>query len=349
MSELRYDPVKQKWTVIAVERSRRPHDFRKDETVPLHHPSKQGCPFCPGNEDKTPKEIYHIPAEKKEKGKPYWQTRVVPNKYPALRVEGELKRTGHGMYDSVTGIGAHEIIIESPEHIINLSDYTQNILYNLFYTYRARMADLSKDVRFRYIMAFKNFGEAAGASLVHPHSQIIALPVTPDNAKVELNSAKEHYRRKERCLFCDILGQEKQDNTRIVYENQDFIAFCPYASALAFETHIMPKRHNHDYTKTTDQELSSLAEITKEIFSRLDNALEHPPLNMLIHTSPPIYRRPGQEGFWQSIEHDFHWHIEIVPRLTSIAGFEWGTGFSINPVMPEEAAKFLKDSGALNL
>jgi len=335
MSELRFDPIKKLWSVIATDRSRKPDDFlvkrligRKDEI--------SVCPFCKGQEEKTGQEIFSL------KEKDEWVTRVVPNRYPAFRIEGELKRKARGIYDAVNAVGAHEVVIETPKHHINTGSYTEKILFNLFRTFTERVKDLKKDTRFRYIMPFKNYGLLAGANLDHPHSQIIALPVTPNVIKTKLSSALSHFRLKERCLFCDILDQERQDGSRIIYENQDFVAFCPYASTLPFEVNIFPKRHNHCFENTDEGELSGLADITREIFSRLYNCLEDPPLNMVVHTSPPVVKRPSQPAYWTSIEQDFHWHIEITPRLSGIAGFESGTGFYINPVAPEDAADYLK-------
>lgn len=338
MSELRFDPVKKIWAVIATDRSRKPDDFlvrrlnfRKDEL--------SVCPFCKGQEEKAGHEIYSL----RHKGE--WLTRVVPNRYPAFRIEGELKRYGHGIYDAVSAIGAHEVVIETQKHAVNLGTYTEDILLNLFTTFKDRVLDLKKDIRFRYVMPFKNYGLLAGAALDHPHSQIIALPVTPNVIKTKLTSALEHYKNRERCLFCDILDYERAENTRVIYENQDFIAVCPYASSLPFEVNIFPKRHNHCFEDTDGGEMAGLADITREIFIRLYNVLEDPPLNMVVHTSPPLVKRPSQSGYWTSIKEDFHWHIEITPRLSGIAGFESGTGFYINPVAPESAADYLKGAG----
>lgn len=346
MSELRFDPVKKKWSVIATERSRRPHDFLVGrEQFAESKKTEINCPFCYGNEMHTPNEIMAIRPSGK-KNDPNWLTRVIPNKYPAFGIEGELKRSGNGIYDTVTGIGAHEVIIESPKHEMHLADYDRHIMFNLFYTFRERIRDLSNDTRFRYIMPFKNYGQGFGANINHPHSQVIALPVVPNILKTKLKSAKEHYLHKERCIFCDILEQEQKDSSRIVYENQDFIAFCPYASCFPFEISIYPKDHSYSITKITESGLTSLADMTTEIFHRLDRVLEDPPLNMVIHTSPPLNYRLGRPNFWHSIRFDFHWHIEIAPRLTPHAGFEWGTGFHINPVRPEEAAEYLRQAGS---
>lgn len=335
MSELRFDPIKKIWSVIATDRSRKPEDFlvrrleTKDKEISF-------CPFCIGHEEHTGPEIFSIRDGEN------WSTRVVPNKYPAFRIEGEMKRKGHGIYDTVNAVGAHEVVIETPDHNVTPENYTDQILVDTFTTFKERIIDLKKDTRFRYIMPFKNYGLFAGANLEHSHSQIIALPVTPNIVKTKLASALEHYQNKERCIFCDIIDQENDENRRIVYENQDFIAFTPYASALPFEVNIFPKRHSHCFTKSDDGEIISLADIVKEIFHKLYKCLENPPFNMVIHTAPPVVKRPSQPAYWMSIEQDFHWHIEITPRLSGIAGFESGTGFYINPVEPEAAAEFLK-------
>lgn len=341
MSELRFDPVKKIWSVIAVERSRRPIDFLRVEEH--GQPHTVSCPFCYGNEGKTPPEI----SAERSSGIPNssnWKLRVIPNKYPALGIEGDLTRRGEGMYDVVSGIGAHEIIIESPRHDLRLKQYDEETLVRLFGTFRARLVDLSGDIRFRYILAFKNYGISAGATLEHPHSQIIAVPVLPNMIKAELTSAIEHFNLKERCLFCDLLDQEHRDESRIVYENSGFIAFCPYASAFPFELRVYPKKHSHDFTAITDAELPHLADVMKELFTRLDTVLENPPLNFIIHTAPPLANRAEYREYRESVPHAFHWHIEVVPRLTRIAGFEWGSGFHINPVMPDEAARYLREA-----
>jgi len=338
MSELRYDPVKKIWSVIATDRSRKPEDFLVKRLL-LSKDEISVCPFCPGNEEKAGHEIFSLKIKNR------WLTRVVPNRYPAFRIEGGLKRTGHGIYDAVNAVGAHEVVIETPEHDVHLGSYSEGTLFNLFTTFKERILDLKKDIRFRYIMPFKNYGLMAGAGLDHPHSQIIALPVTPNVVKTKLKAAVTHYQNKERCLFCDILDQEKDENRRIIYENQDFTALCPYASSLPFEVIIYPKKHSHCFTMTDETEMSGLADIVREVFSRLYKSLENPPLNMVLHTSPPAVKRPSQPGYWASIKEDFHWHIEITPRLSGVAGFESGTGFYINPVSPESAAEYLKGAG----
>jgi UDPglucose--hexose-1-phosphate uridylyltransferase len=338
MPELRHDPIQGRWVIIAAERSRRPDDF------PFSEPPPQGgfCPFCEGNESKTPPEIVAI-RNGSQPNQPGWKVRVVPNKFPALRIEGGLNRKGVGAYDQMNGIGAHEVIIETPEHSMNLADAPAEHIRNVLWLYRERLADLLKDQRFKYILIFKNYGAAAGASLSHPHTQLIATPVTPLTLVEELNSAKEHFREKERCLFCDLIQQELDSGKRVVMENEHFVAVAPFASRFPFELFIAPRNHHHSFAETSDEMLHHLAMALKEVLLRVKKCLKDPPYNFLIHTIPNIKAARKHSMDWATIELDFHWHIEFMPRLTQVAGFEWGTGFYINPTAPEEAAKHLRE------
>jgi len=336
MSELRKDSIIGRWVIIATERGKRPTDFH----LAPKRVDTRACPFCEGNESKTPPEIFAFRSPKSHRDSPGWDVRVIPNKYPTLGIEGELEKMGVGMYDRMNGIGAHEVIIENPNHSIALEYLSIEHISKVFEAYKIRMLDLSKDSRFRYILIFKNVGQQAGASLSHPHSQIIATPITPKRVSEELNGAREYYTYKDRCVYCDILREEQNQNKRIVYENEAFFSFCPFASRFPFETWVMPKRHNPDYTNIETNEIPLLADIMKQVLGRLSKSLHLPQYNYVLHTGP--IRRP-RKGYWTTIDNDFHWHIEIMPRLTRVAGFEWGTGFYINPTPPEEAAKYLRE------
>jgi UDPglucose--hexose-1-phosphate uridylyltransferase len=339
MPELRHDPIQKRWVIIATERGRRPDDFPT-----LEYPSHGGfCPFCEGNEGKTPPEITSIRHNGSLPNQPGWQVRVVPNKFPALKIEGELERKGLGVHDKMNGVGAHEVIIETPQHNLGLADMPLEQLERVIWTYRERLADLSKDRRFKYILIFKNYGAAAGASLAHPHTQIIATPVTPLILAGELASAKDHYHHKERCLFCDIIQQELESGERIVASGEHFISLTPFASRFPFEIFLAPRNHHHSFAEISDTMISRLASVLREVLLRIKKCLKDPPYNFLIHTVPNIKSSPKRTAYWETIEVDFHWHIEIMPRLTRIAGFEWGTGFYINPTSPEEAAKYLRE------
>lgn len=339
MSELRWDPLKLHWVIIATERGRRPRDFQ----VEPNEAEMTSCPFCYGNEDKTPAEIFAIrpsgPANS-----PNWKVRVIPNKYPVLRIEGEIKSKGYGIYDVMTGIGAHEVIIETPQHEKGLADLSVVEITDVLIAYRARFLDLRRDSRFRYMVLFKNHGVRAGATLAHSHSQLIAVPLTPPVAATELKICRDFYANKERCIFCDLIDFELTCGDRVVKEFPNFVSMTPYASCFPFELRLYPKKHSHDFAMMDDGQLAELAVAMKDMLSRLKTVLNDPPYNFILHSAPPQQQRLGKPEYWGSLEYDYHWHIELVPRLTQIAGFEWGTGFYINPTSPEDAALFLRDA-----
>ena len=339
MSELRWDPLKQHWVIIATERGRRPRDFQV-ENEPREMTS---CPFCYGNEDKTPPEIFAI-RPSGPPNSPNWKVRVIPNKFPALRIEGDLNKRGYGLYDVMTGIGAHEVIVETPDHDRGLADLTPAEITDVLIAYRARYLDLRKDTRFRYMVLFKNHGTRAGASLSHAHSQLIAVPLTPPVAATELRICRDFFINKERCIFCDLIDFELAAGDRVVREFANFVTLTPYAACFPFELRLYPKKHSHDFALMTDQQMGELAIAMQDMLLRLKTVLKDPPYNFILHTAPPRHSRHGKPDYWGSIAYDYHWHIELVPRLTQIAGFEWGTGFFINPTSPEDAAAFLRDA-----
>jgi len=340
MSELRKDPVIDRWVIIATERSRRPTDF-----LEVSPPAARNsfCPFCPGHEDRTPPEIAQWGRTENARDTAGWQVRVVPNKFPVLTIDGNIEPRGVGMFDTMRGVGAHEVIIENPRHDWDPADATAAEMELVLGAYVHRINDLRQDPRFRSIMVFRNSGTAAGATLEHPHSQVIALPVTPKNIKEQLDSAREHFNRKQRCIYCDILRQEEYMQQRIVEANEHFVVLCPFASRFPFELQIMPRLHQHDFTAMDTSQIASLAKTLSRSLHRIKVLLQAPAYNMMLHTSPALHPRPGRPHYWGTIENDFHWHIDILPCLTRVAGFEWGTGFYINPVAPENAAEFLRE------
>jgi galactose-1-phosphate uridylyltransferase, family 1 len=264
---------------------------------------------------------------------PNWTLRVVPNKFPALRIEGELGKAADGIYDRMHGIGAHEVVIESERHDVDLFDLPEKRFEDVLWAYRDRLLDLKKDNRFKSVLIFKNHGAAAGASLSHSHSQLIALPVIPKRVMEEMNGCLEYYRFRDRCLFCDIVVQEMDQKVRIVEETGEFLAFSPYAPRFPFETWIVPKRHQCAYEMIEGDQAKALAAVFRRTLRRLNLALENPPFNFIVHSAP----------FQERAADFFHWHIEIMPKLTKVAGFEWGSGFYINPTPPEESAKYLRE------
>jgi UDPglucose--hexose-1-phosphate uridylyltransferase len=331
MPQLRKDPITGRWVIISTERVKRPSDFIREPVV-----AKSGkvCPFCAGNEDKTPPEVLAYRSSGFP-NKPGWNLRVVPNKFPALRVEGTLDRQGEGMYDFMSGVGAHEVIIETPDHHINTGELTEKQIQDMFWAFRDRIVDLKKDGRLRYVLLFKNHGDAAGASIEHAHSQLIALPVVPKRVQEEMEGARRYFEFKERCVYCDIVRQELAGSTRLVLESEDFVVLCPFAPRFPFESWVVPKRHASHFESIGEGEVRNLAWILRATLRKIDKALDRPAYNSVVHTSPV------QEG---AVEH-YHWHIEIIPKLTRVAGFEWGTGFYVNPTPPEESAQFLREAG----
>ncbi len=242
MTELRKDPVVGRWVIISTERAKRPQEF-----TPEPVPRREGvCPLCPGSERMTPPEILGY-RQGGQPNDPNWTLRVVPNKFPALRIEGELGKAADGIYDRMHGIGAHEVVIESERHDVDLFDLPEKRFEDVLWAYRDRLVDLKKDHRFKSVLIFKNHGAAAGASLTHSHSQLIALPVIPKRVMEEMNGCREYYRFRDRCLFCDIVVQEMDQKVRIVEETGEFLAFSPYAPRFPFETWIVPKRHQCAY------------------------------------------------------------------------------------------------------
>lgn len=329
MPDLRKDPIVGRWVIVAKSRAKRPHDF--ESTARMR--SGGFCPFCEGNEDATPGEIVAYRRAGTHANREGWRVRVVPNKFPALEIEGDLQKRGDGIYDMMRGVGAHEVIIESPQHLLSTADLEEDELREVFWVYRDRLVDLKKDPRLVYGMIFKNVGEQAGASLEHTHSQLIVTPIVPINVWEEMTGSLEFYNYRGRCVFCDMIQQELASEKRVVLDTPRFLAFCPFASRFPFETWILPKSHSSHYENIQKIGVEDLAGVMREVIAKIEVALDRPAYNYIIHTAPFDS---------QELPH-YHWHIEIIPRLTKTAGFEWGTGFYINPVPPEDAAAFLRD------
>lgn len=338
-SALRHCPIKHIWTIIAPDRGQP----RGTDDSPGHPDdlAPENDPFAPGNEAKTPPEIYRVPSAN---GGDRWQVRVFADSSPILRVEGEVIREAVGLNDTVSGIGAHEIIVETPDADVELADLEIGEILPILQTYRARLLDLRRDLRLRYVMIFKNKGREAGASVAHAHSQLIATPIIPTVVVRELNSAREHFNRHERCLFCDMLRQELRLGERICIETDRFLALAPFAATSPFETWILPREHHHDFALATDDELVGLAAILRDLLRRTRAILDDPAYNLVLHTAPSPHPRPGHPDYWSTLGHDYHWHFELVPRTIRTGGFEIGSGIAINPTPPEDAARMLREA-----
>jgi UDPglucose--hexose-1-phosphate uridylyltransferase len=330
MPDLRKDPIVGRWVIVAKSRAKRPHDF---DSTPPRRRRNAFCPFCEGQEHHTPSEILAYREHGTEANQPGWRVRVVPNKFPALEIEGDLNKRGEGIYDMMQGVGAHEVIIETPRHRVSTSDLSESEVREVLWVYRDRLVDLKKDPRLVYGMIFKNVGAAAGASLEHTHSQLIVTPIVPINVWEEMTGSLEFHNYRGRCVYCDMIQQELAQERRIVVDAPGFVAFCPFASRFPFETWILPKRHSSHYENIQKNAVEELSGMLRQVIGKIEAALDQPAYNYIIHTAPFDTQELGH----------YHWHIEIMPSLTKAAGFEWGTGFYINPVGPEDAAAFLRD------
>jgi UDPglucose--hexose-1-phosphate uridylyltransferase len=332
MPELRKDPVVDRWVIIAPERADRPQAWLRragggrpaldEDDDPSH------CPFCPGNESMTPPEV-HAQREGTR-----WKVRVVPNRYPALRTEIPLSGRARGIFDQRSGTGAHEVIIETPQHGLTLGELSQADLAGVLAAWQVRIRDLARDERLRCALLFKNSGVAAGATLSHAHSQLVALPLVPPELRQELEGAREHYGRKERCVYCDVIAQELEAKERLVHESERFVALAPWASCSPFETWILPRAHQSGFENAQPADLAALAQELRSLLRKIDVALEQPALNFFLHSAP--LREAALP--W------YHWHLTVKPVVASVGGFEWGSGSFINPTPPEEAASFLRQT-----
>jgi UDPglucose--hexose-1-phosphate uridylyltransferase len=265
--------------------------------------------------------------------------RVVSNSNPLLRIEGELGRHAQGIHDLMNGVGAHEIIVETPRHDRSLHELEVHEISDVIRAYVARIIDLEGDKRMRYVLIFKNHGEGAGAHTIsHSISQLMALSVTPRSLKTRLMVARDYFALKERCLYCDVLQQELRDRRRVIAENDDFVTFAPFASRFPFEMGVFPKSHSSAFSRISPGQIENLARILRDVLQKLDRTLGGPPYNSSLQDRP--FLRP-RAGYWKTIDDDFHWHLQILPQIVRVTGFEWASWFFYNPVPPEIAAQCL--------
>ena len=328
MSVLRRDPVTARWVVLA-------------DAPPSVRAPGGPCPFCEGNEHLTPREVFALERRPREPDQPGWSVRVVPNARPLLRIEAPLERQADRIYDTASGTGAHEIVIETPEHRSSLAELPPAQVALALRAWGARIKDLKGDPRFRSIFIFKNQGLLAGAWMPgHAHSQVIGLPVTPKTLKEILQGARTHYRLKERCVFCDILLEELDAGTRIIEATDRFVALAPYAPRHPFESWILPRAHNPDFEEADAADFDDLATLVVALLGRLERVLPEPAYNLFLYSGPNRAGQPAKK--WTTLADDFHWHIQILPRLMHETGFEVGSGFYANSVTPEQAAAALR-------
>jgi UDPglucose--hexose-1-phosphate uridylyltransferase len=330
MSVLRQDPTTKEWVIVATERARRPHDFKKQATrspAPARDPL---CPFCPGNEAKTPGELLRLGDEAKSG----WSVRVVPNKFPAVVSGGELQRRELGpLFREMDGVGHHEVIVESQRHDLPVALMSAGAVELVLRAYQERYRVLREDSRVKYLIIFRNHGQTAGTSLEHPHSQLVATPIAPMLLRRKYEVAIGHYDDTGRCLYCDLVEEELAARVRVVQETDDFVVFHPYASRVPFETWIAPKRHQPSFGLVEPQELSALSGVLRQTLYALHTGLGDPDFNYIVHSAPMEDETKAY----------YLWHIQILPRLTTIAGFELGSGIFITTMLPEESAAFVRE------
>jgi len=335
MSELRQNRATKRWVIVAGERARRPDDFKVAEPtkpLPIHDPL---CPFCPGNESKTPAEVLALRDPSSSANGPGWQLRVVPNKFPALRPVGDLeRREEHDFFRKMDGLGVHEVIIESPRHNESIGTMTYRKVEQIMLIYRDRYIQLGTDPRFQLVTIFRNQGQRAGTSLAHPHSQLIATPIVPSRTRHMLEEAMRHYDDWGSCVFCDMIREELAAKKRIVLETADFVVFEPFASRVPFETWILPKKHNASFGNISAGETRKCARALRRVLGSMHRLLGDFDYNYHISTAP----------FKDANESYYHWHISILPRLTTQAGFELGSGIYITVAFPEDTARYLARS-----
>ena len=330
---LRYDATTQDWVVLAPSRSRRPHELKAQ--APVEKRDEPLCPFCAGNEHLTDREILAVRSGTPANA-PGWKVRVVPNRFPALTVEADVNRVEEApLFRQMGGCGAHEVIIESPEHELVLAHQPVEQIALLLGVLQDRFNDLMRDQRFQTIVIFKNHGERAGTSLRHPHWQLIATPVVPALLRRKHAVAATYFDATGKCIYCDVLAAEKKRGVRVFASNDEYVAIVPFAAHVPFETWILPTAHFSSFGRVPRDQLRSLAPLLKHVLTTLHAALDNPDFNLVIDSAPR-----GDED-----KRYFLWHVRILPRLTVPAGFELGSGMSINTVAPEEAATFLRDLG----
>ncbi|HKI00211.1 MAG TPA: galactose-1-phosphate uridylyltransferase [Candidatus Sulfotelmatobacter sp.] len=328
MPELRQNFFTKEWVIIATERAKRPEDLATHRALQPVPAFVETCPFCPGNESKTPAEVLRSPASP---GEP-WAVRVIPNKFAALSSELQPARNLQHLRRRIAGFGFHEVIIDGPDHSCCMALLPDEHVARILSVYRERYNALSLDRRVDHITIFKNHGADAGASLQHPHSQLIATPVIPSQVRHRLHEALRHYDDVGECMFCHMVECEIEDQTRVVLKGEHFVAMEVFASATPFATHIFPLRHMASFGDISDGEIEDLARVLRALLAKIYVGLENPDLNFTVRSAPAEYAGARH----------FHWYVSVIPRLTRVAGFELGSGMFINTVLPEAAAEFLR-------
>jgi UDPglucose--hexose-1-phosphate uridylyltransferase len=330
MSEIRQDPTTKEWVIIAPERAKRPQHMPKKTPASALPVWEESCPFCPGNESQTPDEVLRIPSSAQASA---WEVRVVPNRFGAMGIAGNLTRREEGrLFRKMDGVGINEVIIETRSHNSPMALMTREQVENVIVAYQLRYNALKKNRQFKFITIFENHGWVSGTSLAHPHSQLVATPIAATYYRRKSDVAVDYYDDVGRCLYCDLIAEETGRGERIVAETKGFIVLHPYASRVPYETWIIPKSHCASFGLFPKIHLTELSTVLKDTLLCLYRGLDDPAFNYMFDTSTT---EDEDDPY-------YHWHIRIVPRLTTIAGFEMGSGIYINTALPEDTARLMK-------
>jgi UDPglucose--hexose-1-phosphate uridylyltransferase len=328
MPEIRLNPVTGDWVIIATERARRPEEFVKRRDHPMLPIHSASCPFCPGNEEMTPKETFRVAD-----GNGDWLVRSMPNRFPALTPEGELVHRSEDGHAVVSGVGRHEVIVETPRHDLGAALLPVSQLERVLSAYQHRFRAFYQDRRIEHVILFKNHGEGAGTSLQHSHSQVVGMPVMPVQLRNRLEEALRHWSDHGECVYCRCLSEELREGVRVIAQNASFVAFVPHAALSPFHQWVFPKRHSAYFGAVSETELADLATLLAEVLARLHFGLDDPDYNFVIRSLSPADA---------TVKH-FHWYLSLIPRVSKAAGFELGTGMFINTALPEASAAFLRN------
>lgn len=328
MSTLRQDPTTKEWVILAPHRAARIHrlPWLPARPDPVDHDPT--CPFCPGNESQTPPEIGGV------RGEDAWRVRVVPNLFPAFDGEGTTERRGGPAFREMGGVGAHEVVVESPRHDARLEELDPEHVTRVIDTWRTRYRDLKRRAWARAVVIFKNFGPGAGTSILHPHSQVVATPVFPPESLLRFAVATRYYDDTGHCVYDDLIAEERVAGDRVVSERGRLVALAPYASGTPYETWIAPTFHQSSFGQLEDDDLEDLAQLLRDVLGGLRDAAGDPDFNLVVASAPA---HEESKPF-------FLWHLKVLPRMSTPAGFELGSGMSINTVPPEEAAAALREA-----
>jgi UDPglucose--hexose-1-phosphate uridylyltransferase len=333
VSELRQDIATKRWVIVSKERAKRPHQFLKQMVVQEEPDHRDDCPFCEGNEGQTPPEVYAV-RNGSEPNQPGWKVRVVPNKFAALSTSAKWEVKHPEIFTTINGYGSHEVIIETPQHNQTLATLPQEHVQLVLQALLQRMRTLAQDNRIAFVQVFRNHGAGAGTSLVHPHSQLIATPIVPTNIREEIEEARRFYDDRVTCVYCYMLEKELECEERVVLTTDHYVVLAPFASRFPFELMILPRQHSASFvTEARAEEVVFLADVLRRTLLLLYRAANNPDYNAVLHTAP----------LRDSCMDYYHWHIEIVPRLTTPAGFELGSGIYITTAIPEETASYLRE------